>query len=90
MKYYIFHRENNDFSDILTDTNIKKLFIFKIKYDQHLILGSDEIPNDLQSYIMLKYGDDIRDNRHIFIDRKPIPYVDYQPDSNRPKKFKKL
>ena len=88
MKYYIFHRENNDFSDILTDANIKKLFVFKIKYDQHLILGSDEIPDDLQSYIMLKYGDDIRDNRHIFIDRKPVIGIDYSLDPKRPNKFK--
>ncbi len=90
MNYYIFHRENDDFNDIITDSNIKKLFVLKIKYHQYLILGSDVIPDDLQSYIMLKYGDDIRDYSHIFIDRKPIPFVDYTPDSNRPEKYKKL
>ena len=26
MKYYTFHRENNDFEDILKDNNIKKTF----------------------------------------------------------------
>ena len=90
MKYYIFYRENNDFSDILKDTNIKKIFVIKIKYNQHLILGNDEIPEDLQSYIMLKYGDDMRDNSHIFIDRKPKPFIDYMPNNNRPEKYKKL
>jgi len=27
MKYYTFYRENNDFTDILTDTNIKKVVV---------------------------------------------------------------
>lgn len=90
MKYYIFYRENDNFDDILFDKSIKKLFNFKIKYNQYLILGGEDIPEDLQSYIMLKYGDDIKDNSNVFIDRKPVPFVDYVPDYNRPKKFKKL
>ena len=90
MKYYIFYREDNKFNDILSDNNIKKLFNLKIKYNQYLILGGEDIPEDLQSYIMLKYGDDIKNNSHIFTDRKPVPFVDYTPERNRPDKFKKL
>ena len=90
MKYYIFYREDNKFDDITSDTNIKKLFQFKLKYYQFLILGGEEIPEDLQSYIMLKYGDDIKNPNHIFIDRKPVPFKDYLPNNNRPEKFKKL
>lgn len=90
MKYYIFYREDNRFDDILLDNNIKKLFTFKIKYYQHLILGGEDIPEDLQSYMMLKFGDDIKDTTQIFIDRKPLPFVDYIPDRNRPQKYKKL
>lgn len=90
MKYYIFYRENNNFLDILEDKNIKKNFDFKIKYHQNLILGSDELPEDVQSYIMLKFGDDIKDKNHYFIDRSPKPFRDYTPDNQRPKKFKNL
>ena len=90
MKYYIFYREDSNFDDILHDTNTKKLFEFKIRYSQHLILGGEDIPEDIQSYIMLKYGDDMKDKKDIFIDRKPVPFIDYTPESNRPEKFKKL
>ena len=90
MKYYIFYREDNNFDDVLFDKSIKKLFNFKIKYNQYLILGGEDIPEDLQSYIMLKYGDDIKDNSEVFIDRRPVPFVDYTPDSKRPEKYKKL
>lgn len=90
MKYYILYREDDNFDDILSDSNIKKLFLLKIKYHQHIILGGDEIPDDLQSYIMLKYGDDIKDMSNVFIDRKPVPFVDYTPNRDRPEKFKKL
>jgi len=88
MKYYIFYREDNNFDDVLSDKSIKKLFNFKIKYNQYLILGGEDIPEDLQSYIMLKYGDDIKENSNVFVDRKPVPFVDYIPDRDCPKKFK--
>jgi hypothetical protein len=90
MKYYIFFRDDNKFDDILQDSNIKNLFNFKIRYNQHLILGSESIPEEIQSYIMLKYGDDLRDKNSIFIDRTPKAFLDYIPDSKRPDKFKKL
>lgn len=90
MKHYIFYREDNDFTDILQDSNIKKLFEFKLSFLQHLILGGEDIPEDIQSYILLKYGDDLKDKSFLFVDRKPKPFIDYNPDTNRPDKFKKL
>ncbi len=90
MKYFIFYREDNNFRDIFEDINLKKLFSFKIKYLQHLILGGIDVPEDIQSYIVLKYGDDLRNTYDIFIDRTPQPFIDYYPDPNRPDKFKKL
>jgi len=90
MKYYIFFKEDNKFDDILHDSNIKKLFNFKLRYSQHLILGSEAVPEEIQSYIMLKYGDDLRDKNTVFIDRTPKAFVDYSPDNKRPVKFKKL
>ena len=90
MKYFIFYRENNNFKDLIEDKNLKKVFSFRIQYLQHLILGEIEVPNDIQSYIVLKYGDDLRNTRDIFIDRTPKPFIDYYPDPNRPDKFKKL
>jgi hypothetical protein len=90
MKYIILNREDDNFSDILKDKNIKKYFDLKIKYHKNLILGCENLPEDIVSYIMLKYGDDIKDKNNYFIDRNPKPFIDYMPDSKRPPKFKKL
>ena len=90
MKYFTFYRESDDFKDILQDANLKKIFDFKIRYHQHIIIGGEDIPEDIQSYILLKYGDDLKNNIDIFIDRKPVPFIDYTPDPSRPDKFKKL
>jgi len=90
MKYYIFYREDDDFNDILHDANIKKLLDVKLRYSQHLLMGGEEIPEDIQSYIVLKYGDIIKDKKDIFLDRKPKINIDYTPDPNRPERFKNL
>jgi hypothetical protein len=90
MNYFIFYKEDDNFSEILQDKNLKKLTKFKIKFRQHLILGSEDIADDLKSYILLKFGDDLKDRSYFCPDRKPVPFVDYLPDSNRPEKFKKL
>lgn len=91
MKYYIFKREDDDFSEMLNDSTLKPLLEFKIKFEKHLILGSDySIDDKLSSYITLKYGDMIISNTNIFIDLKPKMHIDYTPDRKRPKKFKNL
>jgi hypothetical protein len=90
MKYFIFYREDNNFTDILKDKNIKKYFHFKISWSQYLLLGTETITEEIQSYLVLKYGDDMKDKSYVFPDRKPVPFVDYTPDPNRPKKFTDL
>jgi hypothetical protein len=81
MKYFLFKRESDDFTDILTDTNIKKNIKTRIKFLDHLIVG---IPNDknldkVSSYIILKYGEDMRDFKNVIPDRSPVMYKDYWP-----------
>ena len=76
MKYITFYRETNDFTDILADTNIKKLIDEKVQWNNHLMLGM-QTDDKVFSYITLKYGDSIRTN--IVKDYRPIPNVDYTP-----------
>jgi hypothetical protein len=78
MKYYNFYRESNNFDDILSDTNLKKNIKFKIQYLQNLIIGFGNSPDEkLMAYIVLKYGDDIKNLTDF--DYTPIPYKDYTP-----------
>ena len=85
MKYYTFCRENNNFEDILTDINLKKVIKFKIRWFQYLMIV---IPEDEKqfSYITLKYGDDIKPPD--IKDFTPVPGVDYVPKKDKTK-FKK-
>ncbi len=81
MKFLIFTRENSNFDDILKDLTLKKQYKTKIEYRENLILGfpeNDEFGKTL-SYIMLKYGDDMKDFHSIVPDRTPIPNIDYVP-----------
>jgi len=90
MNYFIFYREDDKFDDILSDKNMKKLFGFKLKWKHYLMVGSDKVNNELYSYILLKYGDDMKNMYDIFSDRTPRPFIDYNPDPKRPERFKKL
>lgn len=81
MKHFIFMRESNDFSDILNDNNIKSHIYTTITFTNYLIIGVPE-NNDLDkvtSYIVLKYGEELKDFKNVVGDRSPIPYVDYLP-----------
>ena len=91
MNYYIFKNENNDFSEMLNDKTLKPLLGFKIKFKDHLILGSyDDIDEKLSSYITLKYGDLMVSKNDMFIDYSPKIHIDYTPDRKRPEKYKNL
>ena len=91
MNYYIFKKEDNDFSEMLDDITLKPLLGFKIKFKDHLILGSyDHIDERLSSYITLKYGDMMVNKSDMFIDYSPKIHVDYIPDPKRPNRFKNL
>lgn len=81
MKHFTFYRENNNFDDIITDINIKKHIYTTITFLNHLIIGvpDDKDLDKVSSYILLKYGEELRDFKNIVGDRSPIPYVDYMP-----------
>jgi predicted nucleotide-binding protein (sugar kinase/HSP70/actin superfamily) len=81
MKFLLFTRENNIFDDILKDASLKNQYKTKIEYKENLILGFPEDDNfgKILSYIMLKYGDDMKDFHSIVPDRTPVPNVDYVP-----------
>jgi hypothetical protein len=81
MKKILFHRESNDFTDILTDVTLKKHIKTKVHFLGHLIIGfSDNDDADkIIAYAMIKFGDDAIDFHHIIPDRSPIPNKDYVP-----------
>ena len=81
MKFLMFTRENSKFDDILKDASLKNQYKTKIEYQENLILGFPEDDNfgKILSYIMLKYGDDMKDFHSVVPDRTPVPDVDYVP-----------
>lgn len=87
MRHLIFYREDNNFNDILTDPALKKEYKTKLLFNQHIILGFPEYSgfDKLTSYIMLKYGDDIRTFSSLVPDRTPIIDVDYVPKRKKPR-----
>ena len=76
MKHVTFYRNNDDFTDILTDSILKKAVDEKITFKNYLILGITD-DDKIFSYITLKYGESIRTN--IVKDHSPVPNVDYIP-----------
>ena len=81
MKFLVFTREKNKFEDILKDPSLKSKYKTKIEYTENLILGFVEDDNfsKILPYIILKYGDDMKDFHSIVPDRTPIPNIDYVP-----------
>lgn len=78
MKYYTLKRETGGFDDILKDIGLKPHIKTKLFWYQHAIIGFDyETPEDVFSYLVLKYGENIVPDS--FADRSPIPGKDYIP-----------
>jgi hypothetical protein len=77
MTTYQFQRESDNFKDILEDTTIKGKIVTKISWKGHILIQLDDYEQKLDSYIILKYGDDLRNN--LVPDRAPEPFKDYQP-----------
>ena len=76
MKYFTFHRESNNFDDILKDINLKKHIDDTITWSEHLRIGMQD--NDkISSYITLKYGDEMLTK--LTDSYAPIPNIDYIP-----------
>jgi hypothetical protein len=84
MKYYNFYRENNNFTDILSDVNVKKYVDTKIHWYQHLVIGIASKDNDKTfSYITLMYGEDMVNE--LSKDYTPVAGVDYVPKKDKNK-----
>jgi len=77
MKYYTFERESNKFDDVLKDPTLRKLIYHMTTWKNHLCIGINDDECKLKSYIVLKYGDELRTN--LTKDYRPIPGVDYTP-----------
>lgn len=90
MKYYTFYRENNVFTDIESDTIVKKYADTKIRWLQHFMIGISNHRKDSDHYfslLTLKYGDDMIQS--VCKDRTPVPGVDYIPERDA-SKYKKI
>lgn len=69
------------------DPVIKKKFKCLFSWREHLMLGTEQADGETESYLFLKYGDELI-TEGLIRDFSPVPYIDYQPDPNRPAKFK--
>lgn len=79
-KHFVLVSEDNQFDNFEEDKNVKKYIITKITWmNSMLIKLSEDTPDDTLSYILLKYGDIVKDTSSIVTDRTPIMYVDYLP-----------
>lgn len=79
-KYFVLSSEDKQFDNFINDKNIKKYINSRISWMNNLFIKlSGDTPDDTLSYILLKYGDMIKDANNIVIDRSPIMYVDYIP-----------
>lgn len=81
MKHFVIIDENNNFDNFLQDKNVKKYISAKISWSSHLfVILKEKTPEDTISYILLKYGDNLKNTDTLVTDRKPIMYVDYLPE----------
>ncbi len=90
MRYYTFYRENNNFDDILNDSILKKSIDEVTTWYQHLMIGvyETEKNNQNNSYITLKYGDEMIND--LIKDHSPVPGVDYIPKRDASKYTKSI
>lgn len=78
MKYFTFHRESNDFSDILNDPNVKANVCTKIQWRNYLLVGFKyDADEGAIGFIVLKYGDEMVNLTNK--DYTPKPNIDYKP-----------
>lgn len=78
MKTYTFRRESNNFDDILSDIVLKSSISTKIFWKDHLLIGLKyEVKDDVLSYAVIKYGNEMVNT--VETDYSPIPYKDYMP-----------
>ena len=82
MKTYVFHRENNNFDDVLKDKNIKKYIVEQYQFDENLIIRVDEDPKVL-AYITLMFSEELKSMKDLVPDRTPTMNVDYIPKNKK-------
>lgn len=79
MKTFIFHRENNNFDDVLKDKTIKSVIVEKYQFDEHLIIRVKDEPEGVHAYITLLFSEELKSMRDLVPDRTPKPKIDYIP-----------
>jgi len=85
MKQIFFIGENLPTEEIIKDPVIKPHVIMKLSWTNGLLLGFKyETADDIESYIMLKYGDFVKDSNTLIPDRSPKIGIDYIPKRNEP------
>ena len=83
MKQIYFVGEGLNKDEIIKDPTLKPHIVMKLSWTNGLILGfKSETTDDIESYIMLKYGDFVKDTSKLFVDRTPVPDKDYTPKRN--------
>lgn len=78
MKTFVFHRENNNFDDVLNDKVIKPAIRERYRFDEHLIIRVDDRPEVL-AYLTLIFSEELMSMKDLVPDRTPKPYIDYAP-----------
>lgn len=79
MKTYVFHRENNNFDDVLKDKTIRSSIVEKYQFDEHLIIRVEDQPEGVHAYITLLFSEELISMRDLVPDRTPKPNIDYTP-----------
>lgn len=79
MKTFIFHRENNNFDDVLKDKTIRSVIVEKYQFDEHLIIRVKDEPEGVQAYITLLFSEELVSMKDLVPDRTPKPHIDYIP-----------
>lgn len=78
--HYCFRGEKEDLNDIITDINIKKYINTKIFWNNHVLIGFNyKFSSENASYLVIKYGEFMINERDIFGDRSPVLFKDYIP-----------
>jgi hypothetical protein len=78
MNYMTFSGDEKVLEEIASDSTIKPLITTKIMWSGFLQLGlSDDLDDKVRSYIVLKYGDFMKND--LVKDFSPIPGKDYSP-----------
>lgn len=78
MNYMTFGGDDKILEEIASDSTIKPLITTKITWSGFMQLGlSDDLNDEIRSYLVLKYGDYMKND--LVKDFSPIPGKDYTP-----------